>query len=58
MNKIVAKRPRESKNVTFNDADNIKVEYEKQEYYKTDTFGGVDGGDGSGDVFLSYLLHL
>ena len=32
VNKIVMKRPRESKNVTFNDADNTKVEYEKQDY--------------------------
>ena len=31
VNKIVTKRPRESKSVTFNDADNTKVEYEKQE---------------------------
>ena len=32
VNKIVAKGLRESKSVTFNDADNTKVEYEKQEY--------------------------
>lgn len=32
VNKIVAKRLRESKSVTFNDADNTKVEYENQEY--------------------------
>jgi hypothetical protein len=52
-NKIVAKRPRESKNVTFNDADITKVEYEKQDYYKTDTFSSsVGGGDGSGDVSI------
>jgi hypothetical protein len=31
VNKIITKRPRESKSVTFNDADNTKVEYEKQE---------------------------
>jgi hypothetical protein len=31
VNKIVTKRPRESKNVTFNDADNTNVDYEKQE---------------------------
>lgn len=31
VNKIVMKRPRESKNVTFNDADNTKVEYESQD---------------------------
>jgi hypothetical protein len=30
VNKIVAKRLRESKNVTFNDADNTKIEYENQ----------------------------
>ena len=30
-NKIITKRPRESKNVTFNEADNTKVEYENQE---------------------------
>ena len=36
VNKIVAKRPRESKNVTFNDADNTKVEYKNQDYDKTD----------------------
>jgi hypothetical protein len=46
MNKIVAKRPRESKNVTFNDADNIKVEYEKQEYDKTDNDGSGSGSGG------------
>jgi len=49
-NKIVAKRPRESKNVTFNDADNTKVEYEKQDYDKTDTFSSVGGSGGVGDV--------
>jgi hypothetical protein len=49
-NKIVAKRPRESKNVTFNDADNTKVEYEKQDYDKTDSI--VESGEGgeSGEV--------
>jgi hypothetical protein len=31
VNKIVPKRLRESKNVTFNDEDNTKMEYEKQE---------------------------
>ena len=31
VNKIVTKRLRESKNVTFNDEDNTKMEYEKQE---------------------------
>jgi hypothetical protein len=31
VNKIVMKRPRESKNVTFSDADNTKVEYENEE---------------------------
>jgi hypothetical protein len=31
INKIITKRPRESKNVTFNEADNTKVEYENQE---------------------------
>lgn len=31
INKIVAMRPRESKSVTFNDADNINVEYENPE---------------------------
>ena len=36
VNKIVAKRPRESKNVTFNDADNTKVEYKNQDYNKGD----------------------
>ena len=36
VNKIVAKRPRESKNVTFNDADNTKVEYKNQDYDKKD----------------------
>jgi hypothetical protein len=30
VNKIVMKRPRESKNVSFNDADNTMVEYENQ----------------------------
>lgn len=56
-NKIVAKRPRESKNVTFNDADNIKVEYEKQEYDKTDNGGGSgsSGGSGSGDGGASII---
>jgi len=54
-NKITAKRPRESKNVTFNDADNIKVEYEKQDYDKPDTFGGVGGGNGSGDGGASII---
>jgi hypothetical protein len=54
-NKIVAKRPRESKNVTFNDADNIKVEYEKQDYDKPDTFGGVGSGGGSGDGGASII---
>ena len=43
-NKIVAKRPRESKNVTFNDADNTKVEYENQDYDKTDSI--VESGEG------------
>ena len=43
-NKIVAKRPRESKNVTFNDADNTKIEYENQDYYKTDSI--IEGGEG------------
>ena len=49
-NKIVAKRPRESKNVTFNDDDNTKVEYENQDYYKTDSI--VESGEGgdSGEV--------
>ena len=31
VNKIVTKRPRETKNVTFNEADNTNVEYEKTE---------------------------
>ena len=31
VNKIITKRPRETKNVTFNEADNTNVEYEKTE---------------------------
>ena len=31
VNKIITKRPRETKNVTFNDVDNTNVEYEKTE---------------------------
>jgi hypothetical protein len=42
VNKIITKRPRESKSVTFNDADNTKVEYEKQE-------NGNGNGNGDGD---------
>jgi hypothetical protein len=56
VNKIIAKRPRESKNVTFNDADNTKVEYEKQDYYKTDSvFEGVEVGDANTLSFFSKL---
>jgi hypothetical protein len=44
VNKIVAKRPRESKNVTFNDADNTKVEYKNQDYDKT--YSVVESGEG------------
>lgn len=61
-NKIVAKRPRESKNVTFNDADNTKIEYENQDYDKTDSI--IEGGEGGergevGDInTLSFFSKL
>ena len=64
-NKIIAKRPRESKNVTFNDADNTKVEYEKQDYDKTDSVvqsgqgsEGVEVGEGGDTNTLSFFSKL
>ena len=47
VNKIVTKRPRESKSVTFNEADNTKMEYEKQE-----------NGNGNEDTGLSFFSKL
>ena len=47
VNKIVMKRPRESKSVTFNEADNTKMEYEKQE-----------NGNGNEDTGLSFFSKL
>ena len=64
-NKIIAKRPRESKNVTFNDADNTKVEYENQDYDKTDSVvqsgegsEGVEVGEGGDANTLSFFSKL
>jgi hypothetical protein len=58
-NKIIAKRPRESKNVTFNDADNTKVEYENQDYDKTDSVvQSGEGGDNSDANTLSFFSKL
>jgi hypothetical protein len=60
INKIVAMRPRESKSVTFNEADNTKVEYENQEYdKKTDSIleseDGVENSDANTLSFFSKL---
>ena len=61
-NKIIAKRPRESKNVTFNDADNTKVEYENQDYDKTDSVvdsvESVESFDNSDANTLSFFSKL
>lgn len=51
VNKIVTKRLRESKNVTFNDADNTNIEYEKQE-------NGNGNGNGNEDNELSFFSKL
>ena len=51
VNKIVTKRLRESKNVTFNDEDNTKMEYEKQEQEN-------ENGNGNQDNELSFFSKL
>ena len=59
INKIVAMRPRESKSVTFNEADNTKVEYENQEYDKTDSIlDSEDGVENSDANTLSFFSKL
>jgi hypothetical protein len=57
VNKIVAKRLRESKSVTFNDADNTKVEYEKQENENGNRNGNeeLESNEDSGLSFFSKL---
>lgn len=51
VNKIVTKRLRESKNVTFNDEDNTKMEYEKQEQEN-------ENGNGNEENELSFFSKL
>lgn len=59
VNKIVAKRPRDSKNVTFNDADNTKVEYENQDYDKRDNvFENGESNESSDENTLSFFSKL
>ena len=53
VNKIVTKRLRESKNVTFNDEDNTKMEYEKQE-----NENGNRNGNGNEENELSFFSKL
>ena len=63
VNKIIMKRPRESKNVTFNDADNTKVEYESQDsedhkmegIHKHNNNGGHNDNDENTLSFFSKL---
>ena len=59
VNKIIMKRPRESKNVTFNDADNTKVEYESQdsEHHKIENIHKHDETDNH-DNTLSFFSKL
>lgn len=56
VNKIVMKRPRESKNVTFNDADNTKVEYETHdsEHHKIEDIHNQNDDDNT----LSFFSKL
>ena len=54
VNKIVMKRPRESKNVTFNDENNTKVEYESQENGN----GEVENFNSNEDNAMSFLSKL
>jgi hypothetical protein len=59
INKIVTMRPRDSKSVTFNEADNTKVEYENQEYDKTDSIlDSEDGVENSDANTLSFFSKL
>ena len=55
VNKIVPKRLRESKNVTFNDEDNTKMEYEKQEQ---ENGNGNENENGNEDNELSFFSKL
>ena len=60
VNKIVAKRLRESKNVTFNDADNTKVEYENQEYENGNRNGNeeLENNHSNQDNAMSFFSKL
>jgi hypothetical protein len=60
VNKIVAKGLRESKSVTFNDADNTKVEYEKQEYENGNRTGNeeFENNHSNQDNAMSFFSKL
>ena len=60
VNKIVAKRLRESKSVTFNDADNTKVEYENQEYGNGNRNGNeeLENNHSNQDNAMSFFSKL
>jgi hypothetical protein len=58
VNKIVTKRLRESKNVTFNDADNTKMEYEKQENENGNGNQGDENNNTNEENELSFFSKL
>jgi hypothetical protein len=62
VNKIITKRPYESKNVTFNDADNTMVEYENQvsetQEYDNSRVNTDNPDESTFMVFRAYLTSL
>jgi hypothetical protein len=58
VNKIITKRPYESKNVTFNDADNTMVEYENQVNETQEYDNSRVNTDNPNDNVLSFFSKL
>lgn len=58
VNKIITKRPYESKNVTFNDADNTMVEYENQVSETQEYDNSRVNTDNPNDNVLSFFSKL
>jgi hypothetical protein len=58
VNKIVMKRPRESKSVTFNDADNTKVEYDNQENGNENMNDETENNHSNEDNTMSFFSKL